>query len=48
MTTGNLAGKIGLVTEGNIGIGLTTARRFVSEGAYVFIAGRRQPELGAA
>src|SRR6202011_3650103 len=36
------------VTGGNGGIGLATAKRFVSEGAYVFITGRRIEELAAA
>ena len=45
---GKLEGKIGLVTGGNGGIGLATAKRFVSEGAYVFITGRRIEELAAA
>jgi NAD(P)-dependent dehydrogenase (short-subunit alcohol dehydrogenase family) len=36
------------VTGGNSGIGLATAKRFVHEGAYVFITGRRQAELAAA
>jgi NAD(P)-dependent dehydrogenase (short-subunit alcohol dehydrogenase family) len=41
-------GKIAVVTGGNSGIGLATAQRLVGEGAYVFITGRRQPELDAA
>jgi NAD(P)-dependent dehydrogenase (short-subunit alcohol dehydrogenase family) len=45
---GKLAGKIALVTGGNSGIGLATARRFAAEGAYVFITGRRQAELDRA
>jgi NAD(P)-dependent dehydrogenase (short-subunit alcohol dehydrogenase family) len=43
-----LAGKIAVITGGSSGIGLATAQRFVNEGAYVFITGRRQSELEAA
>ena len=43
-----LEGKIALITGGNSGIGLATAKQFVHEGAYVFITGRREPELAAA
>jgi NAD(P)-dependent dehydrogenase (short-subunit alcohol dehydrogenase family) len=43
-----LEGKIALITGGNSGIGLTTAKQFVNEGAYVFVTGRREPELAAA
>ena len=45
---GKLEGKIALITGGSSGIGLATARRFVEEGAYVFIIGRREAELNAA
>lgn len=43
-----LQGKIALITGGNSGLGLATAKRFVAEGAQVFITGRRQNELDAA
>jgi NAD(P)-dependent dehydrogenase (short-subunit alcohol dehydrogenase family) len=45
---GKLEGKVAVVTGGNSGNGLATAQRFVMEGAYVFITGRRQEELDAA
>ena len=45
---GKLDGKTALVTGGNSGIGLATAKQFVNEGAYVFVTGRRDPELAAA
>ena len=43
-----LAGKIAVITGGSSGIGLATAERFVHEGAYVFITGRRKSELDVA
>ena len=45
---GKLEGKVAVITGGNSGMGLATARRFVAEGAYVFITGRRQAELDSA
>src|SRR5438046_1368371 len=45
---GKLEGRIALITGGNGGIGLATAKQFVNEGAYVFITGRREQELAAA
>ena len=44
----SLRNKVAVVTGGSSGIGLATAKRFVDEGAYVFIAGRRQAELDKA
>src|SRR5258708_14265055 len=43
-----LDGKVAVITGGSSGIGLATAKRFVEEGAYVFITGRRQSELDKA
>ena len=43
-----LEGKVGLITGGNSGIGLATAKQFVNECAYVYISGRRDTELTAA
>jgi NAD(P)-dependent dehydrogenase (short-subunit alcohol dehydrogenase family) len=43
-----LQGKLAVITGGSSGIGLATARRFVEEGAYVYITGRRQSELDKA
>jgi NAD(P)-dependent dehydrogenase (short-subunit alcohol dehydrogenase family) len=43
--TGKLAGKIAVVTGGSAGIGLGIAKRFIEEGARVFITGRRQSQL---
>jgi len=45
---GKLERKVALVTGGSTGIGLATAKRFVNEGAYVFITGRRESKLAAA
>ncbi|MFL6474754.1 MAG: glucose 1-dehydrogenase [Nitrososphaera sp.] len=42
-----LKDKVAVITGGNSGMGLATAQRFVAEGAYVFITGRRQSELVA-
>jgi NAD(P)-dependent dehydrogenase (short-subunit alcohol dehydrogenase family) len=43
-----LEGKTAVITGGTSGLGLATAKRFVAEGAYVFITGRRQKELDEA
>src|SRR5580700_12081008 len=45
---GRLEGKIAVITGANSGIGLASAKRFVAEGAYVYITGRRQEELDNA
>jgi NAD(P)-dependent dehydrogenase (short-subunit alcohol dehydrogenase family) len=43
-----LNGKVAVITGGSSGIGLATAKRFVQDGAYVYISGRRQTELDRA
>jgi NAD(P)-dependent dehydrogenase (short-subunit alcohol dehydrogenase family) len=45
---GKLEGKVAVITGGAAGIGLAAARRFIEEGAFVFIFGRRQEALDAA
>jgi NAD(P)-dependent dehydrogenase (short-subunit alcohol dehydrogenase family) len=45
---GKLQGKIAVITGGSAGIGLAVAKRFVAEGAFVFITGRRKRELDDA
>ena len=45
---GKLEGKIAVITGGSSGMALASAERFVEEGAYVFITGRRQEALDAA
>ena len=45
---GKLEGRTAVITGGASGIGLATAKRFVAEGAFVYIFGRRQEALDAA
>jgi NAD(P)-dependent dehydrogenase (short-subunit alcohol dehydrogenase family) len=48
ITAGKLEGQIAVVTGGSTGIGLAAAKRFATEGARVFVTGRRKAELDAA
>src|ERR1700759_1170137 len=45
---GKLEGKVAVITGGSSGMALASAKRFVEEGAYVFISGRRQEQLNEA
>jgi NAD(P)-dependent dehydrogenase (short-subunit alcohol dehydrogenase family) len=45
---GKLKGKVAVITGGSSGLALESAKRFVEEGAYVFIVGRRQEALDEA
>jgi NAD(P)-dependent dehydrogenase (short-subunit alcohol dehydrogenase family) len=45
---GKLDGKVAVITAATSGMALATAKLFVSEGAYVFITGRRQQTLDEA
>jgi NAD(P)-dependent dehydrogenase (short-subunit alcohol dehydrogenase family) len=43
-----LLGKTAVITGGATGIGFAAAKRFIAEGAFVFVFGRRQEALDAA
>jgi NAD(P)-dependent dehydrogenase (short-subunit alcohol dehydrogenase family) len=45
---GKLEGKVAVITGGSSGMALASAKRFVEEGAYVFVTGRRQKTLDEA
>jgi NAD(P)-dependent dehydrogenase (short-subunit alcohol dehydrogenase family) len=45
---GKLEGKVAVITGGSSGMALASAQRFVEEGAYVFITGRKQEALDEA
>jgi NAD(P)-dependent dehydrogenase (short-subunit alcohol dehydrogenase family) len=45
---GKLEGKVAVITGGSSGLALESAKRFVDEGAYVFITGRGQEQLDQA
>ena len=42
-----LKGRVALVTGGSSGIGLATRERFVAQGPFVYITGRREAQLDA-
>ena len=48
MDVADMTGKTAVITGGATGIGLAAAKRFIDEGAFVFIFGRRQKALDAA